>query len=424
MAITIDYSDGVTPEYVIQIPRTDMTLVSSSPTEVRQLNIDAFRQELNDLMDDEVGMHFPTNHFHTAPLTISGVTLARVVEILDPYVIEFEDGSYNVNIVGGNSNVADVVVKNQVGVNTANSAGLQDPFALQSAAFGDVIAIDVDNGQAGTSFPIGSRAFPVDNIDDALLIGSVRGISTFLLKSNLTLSSADLSVGISFQGDNLGKVLTIQSGADVENCQFELLTIQGTVDGTNSFRQCQILDLAIENGFMLQCGFAGTITLGSSTSTLSVLSCYSLVAGGGPSQTPTLDLGGTQLTPLAIRGWEGGLRIRNGTAQTGGVSIDLASGRVIVDSTITNGTYTIRGVGDVFDDSTGTAVVSDQTVTLDVRRTRKHQTNKLVTDPATGVATLYDDDGTTVLESGQLYEDAAGAQTYRGQGAERREGFS
>lgn len=47
--------------------------------------------------------------------------------------------------------------------------------------------------------------------------------------------------------------------------------------------------------------------------------------------------------------------------------------------------------------------------------------NKFITDPATGIATLYDDDGVTPLLTGQLYENAAGTQTYRGQGAERRE---
>lgn len=124
MAITIDYSDTVTPQYVINIPRLDMPLLATSPSEIRELDLDVFRQILNDLMDDETGMNFPTNHFHTAPLTVGGVTLARAVEILAPYVILFENGLYNVSVTGGNSNVADKVIKNQVGVNTSNSAGL------------------------------------------------------------------------------------------------------------------------------------------------------------------------------------------------------------------------------------------------------------------------------------------------------------
>ena len=47
--------------------------------------------------------------------------------------------------------------------------------------------------------------------------------------------------------------------------------------------------------------------------------------------------------------------------------------------------------------------------------------NKFITDPVTGIATLYDDDGITPLLSGQLWENAGATQTYRGQGAERRE---
>lgn len=47
--------------------------------------------------------------------------------------------------------------------------------------------------------------------------------------------------------------------------------------------------------------------------------------------------------------------------------------------------------------------------------------NKTVTDPVTGVMTVYDDDGTNVLFSAQLYENTAETQPYRGQGAEVRE---
>ena len=51
----------------------------------------------------------------------------------------------------------------------------------------------------------------------------------------------------------------------------------------------------------------------------------------------------------------------------------------------------------------------------------KIQTNKLLTDPVAGTITLFDDDGVTVLLQGNLFEDVAGLQSYRGQGAERRE---
>ncbi len=50
--------------------------------------------------------------------------------------------------------------------------------------------------------------------------------------------------------------------------------------------------------------------------------------------------------------------------------------------------------------------------------------NKTITDPTTGVMTFYDDDGTTVLFTCNIYENAAGTQAYRGQGVERKERLS
>ena len=47
--------------------------------------------------------------------------------------------------------------------------------------------------------------------------------------------------------------------------------------------------------------------------------------------------------------------------------------------------------------------------------------NKLITGPVAGTITVFDDNGTTVLISANLFQDAAGAQAYQGQGADRRE---
>lgn len=50
--------------------------------------------------------------------------------------------------------------------------------------------------------------------------------------------------------------------------------------------------------------------------------------------------------------------------------------------------------------------------------------NKVVTNPATGQIIVYDDDNTTPLLTGNLFEDVAGSQAYRGQGADRRDRMS
>ncbi len=116
MAITIAWGSRI-----IFVPQADLTQLG--PT-VYQLDIDAFRLRLKDLEDDEDGMVFPRTHNHNPPVTISGVTLGRVVEIINGYTVTFEDGQYAVNLVGANSNVADVVNLNQVSIRAQNSAGL------------------------------------------------------------------------------------------------------------------------------------------------------------------------------------------------------------------------------------------------------------------------------------------------------------
>jgi hypothetical protein len=47
--------------------------------------------------------------------------------------------------------------------------------------------------------------------------------------------------------------------------------------------------------------------------------------------------------------------------------------------------------------------------------------NRVVTDPTAGTYTVYDDDNTTVLASGDLWQDADGTTPYAGAGAERRD---
>lgn len=47
--------------------------------------------------------------------------------------------------------------------------------------------------------------------------------------------------------------------------------------------------------------------------------------------------------------------------------------------------------------------------------------NKTVTDPTAGTITVYDDDGVTPLFTAPLWEDVAGTQRYRGEGADRRD---
>lgn len=116
MALSVNFTTGV-----ITVPQADLTLVSGT---LYELDLDDLRNELRDIEGSEEGILYPIIHNHTPPATLGGVVFARAVEIINGYTIVFEDDQYGVDIVGGNSNIADVLVRNQVSVNTANSAGL------------------------------------------------------------------------------------------------------------------------------------------------------------------------------------------------------------------------------------------------------------------------------------------------------------
>jgi hypothetical protein len=120
MAISVNWATKV-----ITIPQADLTFISGT---LYELDTDTFRLALKDLEDDVEGMPFLDTHRHNTAVTVAGTTFARVIEIINGYSVEFEDGQYTVRLVGSNNNLFDVengiLVQNQVQVIATNSAGL------------------------------------------------------------------------------------------------------------------------------------------------------------------------------------------------------------------------------------------------------------------------------------------------------------
>lgn len=119
MAISIDWGTKI-----ITVEQADLTNISGANY---SLDVDVFRLALKDLEDSEEGIAFPMTHNHVAPISVGGVTLARVIEIINGYTISFEDTGtpYSVRLDGANNNIADVanLIAN-VSIRSSNSAGL------------------------------------------------------------------------------------------------------------------------------------------------------------------------------------------------------------------------------------------------------------------------------------------------------------
>ncbi len=123
---------------VVTVPQSDLTPISA---DVFELDVLSFWAEIHDIQDGE-GMPYDTIMASNAPVSLSGLTLARTVEVINGYRIEFEDGAYQVNLTGANNNILDARVQNQVSINANNSAGLQVVDA--GAGGGHICAQDVE----------------------------------------------------------------------------------------------------------------------------------------------------------------------------------------------------------------------------------------------------------------------------------------
>lgn len=93
-----------------------------------EMDTETFRTELIALLDDVWGIAHQDAQRHATEVTVAGTTYARVIEIINGYTIEFEDGQYSVRLVGSNNNFFDVengiLAQNQVQVIPGNAAGL------------------------------------------------------------------------------------------------------------------------------------------------------------------------------------------------------------------------------------------------------------------------------------------------------------
>jgi len=167
---------------IINVLKADMTQIQSSPTSIYEMDIDDFRATLNDLSDDAEGMPFDTTHQHVAPVSLGGVDLARVIEIINGYSITFEDGQYAVNLIGANSNIADKVNVNQVSIRSANSAGLVDSglttSGIADAVWDEAISGHQTGGSTGETLNSSGGGTTPSAIADAVWDEAITGHTT------------------------------------------------------------------------------------------------------------------------------------------------------------------------------------------------------------------------------------------------------
>lgn len=109
----------------IMIPQSDLAFVSGT---FYTYDTNIARLAMKTLEASETGMVFQDTHKHGGEVSVAGVTYARTIEIINGYIITFENLGYSVQLQGSNNNLWDigggVLTQNLVQVIPTNSAGL------------------------------------------------------------------------------------------------------------------------------------------------------------------------------------------------------------------------------------------------------------------------------------------------------------
>jgi hypothetical protein len=242
-----------------------------------------------------------------------------------------------------------------ISLTSSSSATLQDIDAIRYSSYQNSVWIDVINSSlTGTEYPIGTREFPVNNIQDAVLIASGQGFDTLQCLSDTTLDTGDNIENLTIHGRNTVQTnLIINSGALTSDCEIQNACVSGILDGGTLIKSCNIGHLEYVNGEIHLSMLEGEIILGGQ-SEARIVNCHSAVRG---QDTPTINLGGSG-QGLQLRNYNGGIQLKNKTG-TEAVSIDLNSGQIKIDNTVVNGTVVCRGVGKLIDNSNGANVVNE-----------------------------------------------------------------
>ena len=146
-------------------------------------------------------------------------------------------------------------------------------------------------------------------------------------------------------------------------------------------------------------------------------------------------------TNIIINDMWGKLILRNMT-EGSMAEINISAGKLIIDESCTGGNILVRGIGNIENNSdiipTIDSFLNQDNIAEAVwcALTEDHDMpggfgeaikfiniilrNKMITDPVTGLLSIYDDNGVLLMQA-QLYEDALGIQKYQAKGSDRRE---
>lgn len=229
--------------------------------------------------------------------------------------------------------------------------------AVARVAYDGAIHIDVANGTSGQVAGInGTINNPVNNIGDAVVLAAALGLSKYLLRGEITLTTAHPDW--EFEGFEPQRDIINLGGQNVAGSSFQKVNLRGAQNGTVSCAQCVIGQTATTysgwQGVFNDCSVQGTAQPASGQSVRSLHIASEELNGTNVDFT-----GAAAGTTILAADADGFWNIQNATNAGHIVAMDLDGGDITLESSVTAGIFVFRGLGEVTDSSTSTTSYDD-----------------------------------------------------------------
>lgn len=251
----------------------------------------------------------------------------------------YTDDLSSAYIVGSGSSVSDrnsdaVIVKNEI---------------AESLDYAGEIHLNSNVGVSGTTYPIGTTAFPVNNIHDAKIIANNRGID-FIRIHNTVIIDEDVHE-YTFKGGRIVDTVVFQN-VNVSGCTFRECILIGSLSGSIAAETCQLFDgITGVDGLFKECGIGGSVYFNPGAE-CSFLDSASMIPNDF-SNPSSLHL--NYDTKIAIRRYAGTLDVYDSLSGSE-LTIGFEVGKCRILSGCTDGTIILRGVAALLDQSSGTTI--------------------------------------------------------------------
>ena len=242
----------------------------------------------------------------------------------------------------------------QITLTSSSSATLQESADIQYSSYNGGVTVDVTSSNSGTGYPTGTPRQPVNNLADAATIASSRGFNTLYIIGDITVNGSFTLDDFTFVGQSpFDSTITVSLTSTVTNSGFKTCTVSGQLGATSYIRECHLGSVTNLSGHVEDTIVIGPVAISGD---VHFISCFSSYANAPAS----IDLGGSG-SNANFRAWSGDLILINKTGPEN-VDVDLVSGEVTIDSTVTAGTIDVGGTGFVNDNSIGATVITDYLV--------------------------------------------------------------